>query len=177
MNEKFNRIMDLYYAKMSDELGESFAYFYLGTNKNLAKDELMSWFGQIDTEQGFVNGVVCAQGLDALGENDEGFGMVPYSRAYISKLTTLKIWYGSTNAIETLYHEYYHTLDYYSGEANRIAASVYDVHNSQIISDILEVRAYYYNYGHTGNDFYLNRAKYYYNRIPDVYKYLCPTSF
>ena len=82
------------------------------------------------------------------------------NKIYISKRTVRQLWRGNVSAMETLRHEWFHCVDYRSGLYNNLVNS----YGGKIASDIMEYRAYMFNYEHTGNSYYFNKAMNHGNR-------------
>lgn len=88
---------------------------------------------------------------------------------YISKRTIQEIWHGNDVAVETLFHEWQHSSDYYSGCADYYFR--YYGMSNEACSNWLEFNAYSLNYSRCPTQRYYNRVvKYndaidYWNRI------------
>lgn len=82
---------------------------------------------------------------------------------YISKARIRQIWRGDAIALETLYHEWQHSCDYYSGCADYYYQ--YYGQSNEACSNWLEHNAYSLNYSRISDAVFLNRIVYYNNRI------------
>lgn len=79
------------------------------------------------------------------------------NRIRISYKTIRKAWRGNVEAQETLFHEWKHGTQLYSGEFNKAV----DLYGIQIAQDLMEVRAYAFDYRRIHTQYRYNRMWFY----------------
>lgn len=166
--EKLDRIVRYYSSDLKETFGESgVGNVYAGTRRNMkfAKGKL-SVYGDflIDDEGRIAYGAHMRGKAFDLIEID-GYSCKRFSGndIYISKARIRQIWRGDAIALETLYHEWQHSCDYYSGCADYYYQ--YYGQSNEACSNWLEHNAYSLNYSRISDAVFLNRIVYYNNRI------------
>ncbi len=122
LQEKLNRIINYYRAELVDAIGYADPRILVGNDINFIKNKVDAHnsFGDIwdGVEKTWANGLTI---------KGKGIGMVEFcggnyvsidSDIYISKNAIRRIWGGSEFGKRTLFHEWVHAHDYYSGQAD-----------------------------------------------------------
>ncbi len=113
---------------------------YLGNRKNLEGTGYKNSFGgMLNSKNIPVNGFH-VQG-NAVTLSVDKYAKISGNEIYLSKRTVRKMWQGSLSAKETLFHEWYHARDYYTGHASYLSSKY---PNNYI--NMLEFRAHSFNY-------------------------------
>ncbi len=111
----------------------------LGTNRNLQEIGARNSLGTIDYDGKLANGV--HDHGRAFAINKDGYVQFNDNDIYLSKSTVRQMWRGKATAKETLFHEWFHARDYYSGYASFLHSQ-----NPSNYQYILEYRAHSFNY-------------------------------
>jgi hypothetical protein len=128
-------------AELMSEIGEAgVGDVTLGTNKNLQGTSYRNSGGYMKNPDGdLVNGFH-RQGR-TFDISVDGYARLNNNKIYLSKSTVRQMWRGSASAKETLFHEWYHARDYYTGYASYLHSK-----NSSNYINMLEFRAHSFNY-------------------------------
>ncbi|NCA86836.1 MAG: RHS repeat-associated core domain-containing protein, partial [Clostridia bacterium] len=161
INAKLDLLLNVLGPHLESEMGEAGIVGYeVGTNKN---------FRHYNLPHRNSNGDMSIRGKLANGYTQRipnGSGTFN-NRIWISKNRVRQLfYYGSPMAVETLYHEYFHARDHFDGTFSRLWNSCYNSTDASadMITSILEFRAYQFNYSRTGFSIHLNRMNYHYIR-------------
>ena len=133
---------------LTDEIGETGANVYVGSNKNFKKYGLKNRnvSGDIRALEGErANGITISGNAYGSFSDDKGnYAKFTNNKIFLSKNTIRGIWESDKNSVNTLYHEWFHARDYYTGIAS--------YYNAKYFNDIdrykqhMEFRAYFYIY-------------------------------
>ena len=128
-------------AELISEIGEAgVGDVTLGTNRNLQGTGYRNAGGSMMNPDGdLVNGFH-RQGR-TFDISVDGYAWLNNNKIYLSKSTVCQMWRGSATAKETLFHEWYHAKDYYTGYASFLHSK-----NSSNYTYMLEFRAHSFNY-------------------------------
>lgn len=88
---------------------------------------------------------------------DDNLGHFEDNRIIVSYKTIRQAWRGNLEATETLFHEWKHGTQLYSGEWNEAI----NLYGKQIAQDLMEVRAYAFDYNRIHTQHRYNRMMYY----------------
>ena len=135
-------LLDENYDELMSEIGEAGVRdVYLGNRKNLEGTGFKNSGGDLlDTRDGRAANGFLDRG-NYYGNTSGGYNKLNNNDIYLSKNTVRRMWRGNLGARETLFHEWFHARDYYTGLA--------DFYFKQYGSDyhnILESRAHGFNY-------------------------------
>ena len=132
-----------------------FGDVYLGNNKNLKGTGRRNVGGDISSPNGGRS-----NGLHVRGKNFDttfdGYARFNDNEIYLSKNTVRQMWKGSVSAKETLFHEWFHARDYFTGYASYLHMQY---PNNYL--HMLEVRAHSFNYTRLPNPDRLLRMEHY----------------
>ena len=112
----------------------------VGTNKNLKGTGCRNAGGKIKDADGEVANGLYKQGK-AFDVSGDGYVRFNDNKIYLSKQTVRQMWRGDAAAKETLFHEWYHARDYYTGYADYLYRQ-----NPKSYTYMLEFRAHSFNY-------------------------------
>ena len=122
LQDKLDILVDRYKAEMTKAIGDADPQVFVGSNANFRKNGVAAHnsYGDIWDETNNVR-------ANGLTEQGNVLGLVEFdgrsyasfdSDVYISKNTIRKMWRGSEYGKRTLFHEWVHAHDYYSGQAS-----------------------------------------------------------
>jgi len=128
-------------AELMSEIGEAgVGDVTLGTNKNLQGTGYRNSGGYMKNPDGnLVNGFH-RQGR-TFDISVDGYARLNNNKIYLSKSMVRQMWRESASAKETLFHEWYHARDFYTGYASYLHSK-----NSSNYINMLEFRAHSFNY-------------------------------
>ncbi|MDY0143068.1 MAG: RHS repeat-associated core domain-containing protein [Bacteroidales bacterium] len=132
---------------------------YLANNKNLS--DLKGYrnsFGEIVQPDGQTANGFCKNGR-GFDITYDGYVRFKDNEIYLSKNTVRRMWRGSVSARETLFHEWFHARDYYTGTADFFFQQY--GHDWTKTSNMLEFRAHSFNYSRLQNINRLNLMEHY----------------
>lgn len=156
LQDKLDIIVDKHKSAL-ENIGNGDASYLVGDRHNLSmEDGLYSEFGNIVCEGEYANGV-SVRGTLNIDYSSPEKSYYTNNKIYISKNRIRQMWRGNKMAIETLYHEQFHCVDYRNGTYNKLVSEF----GAATASNILEYRAYMFNFYRTFNSYYYNRALYY----------------
>jgi hypothetical protein len=142
LETKLEILLENNYGDLISDIGEAgVSDVYLANNKNLSRLKgYRNSFGDILTPDG-----VTANGLHKAGKafdiTYDGYARFSNNEIYLSKNTVRSMWKGSRSARETLFHEWFHARDYYTGTASYL----HKMYGNNF-SNMLEFRAHSFNY-------------------------------
>ena len=161
LQEKLDRIVKYYEAELSEQFGDAgVGNVYAGTKRNLRNTKRLSLDGPFLVDENGRHAYGAHVPGNALEEQIEIDGILckrmKDNDIYISKRTIQEIWHGNDVAVETLFHEWQHSSDYYSGCADYYF-KYYGMSN-EACSNWLELNAYSLNYSRCPTQRYYNRV-------------------
>lgn len=177
LDEKLNIVLFKHYEGLVKEFGETgVSEVIAGSRKNLKGDNNFKVSG------GYLKGRpttdypdgVLARGGHIRGKQFaltiDGYGRFNNNKIYLSRYTIRNLYKNNINAIETLYHEFFHANDWYEGTA----AWLYSINGGNVfetselansrMNAMLEFRAHSYNYLRNPNDYRIQMMEKYATR-------------
>ncbi len=141
LETKLKILLKNYNVELMSEIGEAgVGDVLLGTNKNLQGTGYRNSSGYMKNLEGdLVNGLH-RQGR-IFDISVDGYARFNNNKIYLSKRTVRQMWREIASAKETLFHEWYHARDFYTGYASFLHSK-----NSSNYINMLEFRAHSFNY-------------------------------
>ena len=143
LETKLEILFNANYAELMSEIGEAgVSDVYLGNRKNLAGTGFKNSGGDLlDIRDGRVANGFLEQGR-YYDRTFDGYNKLNNNNIYLSKNTVRRMWRGNLDARETLFHEWFHARDFYTGWADFF----FKQYGSNNFSNMLEIRAHSFNY-------------------------------
>jgi len=137
LKTKLEILTEQYRAQLLSEIGEADATVQLGTRKNLAGTDHKAFGGKMYSSNGDEAAGFARPGK-AFGLSSDGYPMYGDNEIYLSRKTVRGMWKGHNKSIGTLFHEWQHGNDFFTG----MAESLYQNFGSRAAIPMLEYRAH-----------------------------------